>query len=437
MKDTAKILVVLAVVLACSKIFAISPNNNFGKNLPALNLKISPLDEGNRSALFKRIVATFNQKYEKHRIKNANKTLAEKFAVYYLRQELQALIDIWHATDNIAYLEKARERVFKAISDAEAKPKPLFWHNQLRGNWPCFFSKDLEKITGGHGQLWDLQGSAGFMLVANALHQANRPGWDKIADFVEKNIVEKWLHYRPGVKTEIYHGDKTNMYLLVALNGARDKREHFATICMNLHELGYNKYPYKKWAKLLVNLYIGTRTNMDAMPANASEIGKYVPKDWGVIRNQQTNGWIWYWTSRIIIQDTSHANRTAWFAAKSYSQNLVDRKKLDGFINTLKHQVWAPDKAPFHFNNFLDGRDEYIRRMGPGRRGNVWFGWHRLAAYDDTLKNLFISIAYDLTNGGPNITKNTQNFSMENAQPCLLAWAARLLSPTGQPQMFP
>ena len=69
--------------------------------------------------------------------------------------------------------------------------------------------------------------------------------------------------------------------------------------------------------------------------------------------------------------------------------------------------------------------------MGPGLKGNIWFGWHRLAAYDDTLKDLYISIAYDLTNGGPNVIG--QNKAMKEAQLCFFAWAARLLAENGQP----
>jgi hypothetical protein len=66
----------------------------------------------------------------------------------------------------------------------------------------------------------------------------------------------------------------------------------------------------------------------------------------------------------------------------------------------------------------------------------MWFGWHRLAAYDDDLMTLFISLAYDLTNGGPNMPLS-QNKTMEEAPLCFYAWAARLLAPEGRPRAFP
>jgi hypothetical protein len=59
--------------------------------------------------------------------------------------------------------------------------------------------------------------------------------------------------------------------------------------------------------------------------------------------------------------------------------------------------------------------------------GSIWFGWHRLAAYDQELKDLFVSLAYDLSNGGPNIEDGTLNKIKRMAPECLIAWGARLI----------
>jgi len=53
------------------------------------------------------------------------------------------------------------------------------------------------------------------------------------------------------------------------------------------------------------------------------------------------------------------------------------------------------------------------------------------------LEDLFLSIAYDLTDGGPNLPRGAQNKTMQDAPLCLEAWAARLLSAQGQPFRFP
>jgi hypothetical protein len=409
--------------------------------VPQLNQQWPPLSAENNTLLFQRIIATFNNKYKTRIAKTSHNDPADKYSVYYLRQELQALIDMWRATNDNVYLNKAKFLVLKSIDASVSSQRQLLWHNQPRGTWPCFFSKELEKITGGHGQLWDFQGAAGFMMVAVALKQNQDSDWRKIADFVEANIITKWLFYNPSIKPEYYSSPESNKTILTVLDGARDKREHFASICMNLNSLGYNKYPYQQWAVLLVNIYLSEKPDSNSICPVSGIPNQTVPKDWGVTPNKLTNGYIWYWmidwkNQLLSIQDTSHANRTVWLATKAYSENMLDTNRLNRFINTFKYQVWAKNKGPFYFNNYIDGTDTKAQQLGPGKNGNVWFGWHRLAAYDDVLKDLYISIAYDLTNGGGNIP-DSQNKQMEEAPLCFLAWAARLLAPNGQPQLFP
>src|SRR4030043_148140 len=150
-----------------------------------------------------------------------------------------------------------------------------------RGNWPCFFSKTVEKSTGGHSQLNDLQGSAGFMMVATALNQAKKPGWKEIADFVENNIIEKWLYFNPNMTFEKLTGSQSNIYILAVLDSSRDKREHFAGVCLDLSELGYQKYPYRDWSKFLFDIYLTERTSLNEPYPNVLYRSK-VPADWGL-----------------------------------------------------------------------------------------------------------------------------------------------------------
>lgn len=434
----------LAALLGCAWVAtSVSAAQQQDLNLAALDPNFSPISQQNRPLLFKRLVAAFDNKYAAHLAKNPHKNLADGYTVYYLRQELQALLDIWRATGKSTYLENAHKLALKAIADAKANPRPLLWHNQQRGTWPCFYSKEIEKATGGHGQLYDFQGSAGFLMVADALKQAEQNDWKEIADFVEQSIVEKWLSCNPNTSPEQLKGPQSNMYLLSVLNTGRDTREHFAAICMDLHKLGYTKYPYKQWTLFLTELYLGIRPNLDTPAPGAALLTRNAPPDWGVVPDKSTGGYTWYfipdWQSpnRLAVLDTSHANRTIWLAAAAYHEGFIDRSRLDGFINTLKLQVWAPSKGPFYFNNLIDRSDLEVQKMPPGRKGNLWFGWHRLAAYDQTLERLFLSISYDLTNGGPNIPQGAQNKGMEEAPLCFFAWGARLLSPNGQPQRFP
>jgi hypothetical protein len=368
-------------------------------------------------------------------------------AVYYLRQEFQALVDMWRATGKSAYLEQANHRVIKAMADARSNQRPLLRRNLPRGTWPCFFLKETERQTGGHSQLCDFQGAAGFLMVADALKQAGQDGWKNIADFVEQSIVEKWLFYSPSMRPEDFHGSRSNIYLLDVLNTARDVREHFAVICMDLNKLGHNEYPYQQWAEFLTSLYLGFRSDLRKSPSEALGLARRAPRDWGVLPQRSTDGYVWYfipdWRRRgkTTILDTAHANRTVWLASRAYHEGLIDKNSLDMFIKTFKRQIWKSQKNPFYFANFVDGSDTaYIDpkhgMLPPGYKGQIWFGWHRLAAYDNAIKEMFVSLAYDLTNGGPNMPLS-QNKTMENAPLCFYAWAARLLAPDGKPQEFP
>ena len=440
MKNPAKTIFVIYLLagLIPNQILAISSVADFKNKIPALDPTISPLDPANRDLLSKRLIATFDYKYEIHRLKNSDKNLADGDTIYCLRQEIQALIDMWRATDNPAYLEQAKKLVFKAIADAKSNQHQLLWHNQSRGNWPCFFSKGQEG-TGGHSQLNDFQGSAGFMMVATALNQAKKPGWKEVADFVEDNIIEKWLHYNPNSTFEHLTGSQSNTYMLDVLDSSRDKREHFAGICLDLSELGYQKYPYRNWSQFLFDIYLTEKTGLNEPYPDALYRSK-VPTDWGLY-HQKDGTLIWSWGLSDLVNygtlDTSHANRTSWAICQALEKGMLpENATLNNLIVSFKKNIWATQKGPFYFNNSIDGTDNPTAKgMGPGGIGNIWFGWHRLAAYDDTLKDLFISLAYDLTNNGPNIVG--QNKGIEEAQLCFYAWAARLLAANGQPQEFP
>lgn len=276
-------------------------------------------------------------------------------------------------------------------------------------------------------------------MVATALNQAKKPGWKEIADFVEKEIVEKWLFYSPSREPEDFSSLKSNMYLLIVLDSARDKREHFATIYMDLHKLGYRKYPYRDWSQFLFDIYLTEKTGLDELYPDALYRSK-VPTDWGLY-HQEDGTLIWSWGLSDLENygtlDTSHANRTIWAACQAFEKGMLPNEAtLNNLIVSFKENIWAPQKGPFYFNNFIDGNDGDVQGWGAGGlKGNIWLGWHRLAAYDESLKELFVSLGYDLTNGGPNVIG--QNKGMKEAPLCLIAWAARLISSQGKPEVFP
>jgi hypothetical protein len=363
-------------------------------------------------------------------------------AVYHLQRELQACVDMWRATGNIAYLDQATNLALCAIEEAREFPEPLIWHGELRGWWPCFYLDTVVAATGGHSQLCDFQGSAGFLMVARALHELGLPMAREIADFVERDVVQKWLYYKPSITRQHLTGPQSDEYLLVVLNSARGVREHFACICLDLHALGYAGHPYRGWAKFLIDLYLTPRYDPHQPAPGADRMPGRIPRDWGLPVVTAEDGAVCLSIldanpgNPVAVLDTSHANRTAWLAAKGYAEGFVDKKILDGLANTFRYRIRAPEKGPFYFNNYVDGSDGALDGLAPGRGGNIWFGWHRLAAYHPDIEELFLSIAYDLTLGGPSLPTGAQNKTMREAPLCFEAWAARLLS-AGLTRTFP
>jgi hypothetical protein len=435
----------LLAALAC--VFSLSlhaePETPGGETLlPALDPTFSPLAAENRPLLVDRLIAAFERDYAIHFPHTEDRALCEGMTVYHLQRELQACVDMWRATGTRAYLDQAANLSLDAIDQARRNPRILIWHDESRGEWPCFYLDTDATDTGGHSQLCDFQGGAGFLTVARALDELDLPASRQIADFVERQIVQKWLYYKPSITRQNLTGPDSDRYLLAVLNTARAAREHFACICLDLHALGYHSHPYRDWASLLVKLYLTPRDDPDQPAPCENRFAGRIPEDWGLpvvtmddgviclcIRDTDPN-------NPTGVLDTSHANRTAWLAAKGYAEGLVDKSVIDGLANTFRYRVWAPEKGPFHFNNYIDGSDCDLGGLGPGRGGNIWFGWHRLAAYHPDLEELFLSVAYDLTNGGLHLPAGAQNKTMTEAPLCLKAWAARLLT-AGRTRTFP
>lgn len=428
--------------LACMFSLGLYADPGLDSLLPALDPAFSPLATENRPLLADRLVAAFEWNYATHFVPAQDRTLCDGMAAYYLQRELQACVDMWRATGSIAYLDQAADLALCAIQEAQRNPRYLVWHDQARGKWPCFYLDTVAAETGGHSQLCDFQGSVGFLTVARALDELGLPAAGRIADFVERDIVQKWLYYKPSITRPNLIGEDSDRYLLVVLNTSRAVREQFACICLDLHALGYDSHPYDQWANLLIELYLTPRYGPDQPAPCEDRCAGRIPEDWGLPVFPTDDGAVCLGILDVDpnnptgVLDTSHANRTAALAAKAYSKGLIDRAVLDGLANTLRYRIWAPEKGPFYFNNYVDGSDCDLGGLRPGRGGNIWFGWHRLAAYHPDLEELFLAVAYDLTNGGPNLPDGAQNKTMNEAPLCLEAWAARLLA-GGQPRSFP
>ena len=411
---------------------------------PSLDPNLPPTAEENLPLLYERLVLTFDNDYGTYLLNERHRDLSNAMTVYYLRQELQALIDMWRATGQDTYLNSATDLVMQAIQAASDNRRPLLYHEEVRGDWPCFYLESVQAQTGGHNQLCDFQGCAGFLNVARMLRQLDRPEWEPITDFVEHQVVEKWLYYKPSITTWDMTVDPNSANNLFAiLNTGRDVREHFACICLDLHHLGRRDYAYNEWAGRLIEMYLTPRYDVNQPAPYQDQIPSLIPANWGLLARSTPDGQTWFFIPNYDPakwsepSDTSHANRTAWLAARAYAEGFIGPDVIEGLVNTFRYQIWTPEKGPFYFTNYADGNDVDINGLSSGRGGNVWFGWHRLAAHDDGLRTLFLNLAYDLTNGGSNLPRGAQNRTMPNAKTCLEAWAARLIAEEGWPWIFP
>lgn len=371
----------------------------------------------------------FDREYTAYLQRDITQNIAKNSRFYYLRHELQALTDMYHATGQERYLRQALNRCLLAIEQSQKNPRLMIRQGASRGMWPCFHHPSVDKYTGGHGQINDFQGSAGLLMVARLLKDHDYEEWKTIADFVERNIIEKWFLSHPKRSREDFKKDVSGLHLLRILEPARDKREQFACIAMDLHALGSTLYPYEQWAKLLIKLYLSERPELEMFLEENPGLRTFYDRGWSMTR-QPSGALIWHVVRKRIfsvVQDTSHANRTVWLAAEAYDNQLISRDIIAGMVITLKTNIHFPQKGYFYFKNFIDGQDKPFRRNEPGRAGNLWTGWHRLATHDPELRALFVSLAYDLSEGGPNIQpRQAQNRTFPEAPLCFYAWAARL-----------
>ena len=382
------------------------------------------------------LIFAFDRELSRYPLAAPRKKL-EANDVYHLRRGLQSLVDAWRATGKRAYLQRAHSLVTSAIAAAERNPCTMRRRGKALKTWPCFRQRSLDQKTGGHSQLADFQGATGFLLVALALQEAGDPGWQEIADFVEASIVEKWLNYSFRFpKSRL--GSSQERMLPNVLNRNRDNRENAADVFLSLSELGRDARPYRAWGEALVETYLAPRANLSAAPPRTAFARAARPTDWGLVPVKETGGLKWYWNQggALRVQDTSHANRTVWLATRAYALELVDRELITSLVRTLKAQIWKRGTSRFAFANYVDGSNQDVGSLGPGRAGNLWFGWHRLAAHDDELRRLFIELAEALSYGGGGIPPS-QNKAMAEARLCYLAWGARLAAEAGQPRKFP
>ncbi|RKY04500.1 MAG: hypothetical protein DRP56_09960, partial [Planctomycetota bacterium] len=377
----------------------------------------------------------FDQYYEDHYEELQNYAEPQQF--YYFRYEAQALIDMYNATGDDAYLARAKTIAQKAIADAIANPVEVTYGNDSLGSYPCF--THLSSMD--HTQLTDFQGGLGLLIIAEELKAHGDSYYQTICDFVETNLVDKWFKrirrdFAAGPEYDDFYAqiwsDSDTKYDIVELviDGARDKREMFGLICLILKQMGYTLYPYEDYSDYMFTQAFTIRPDVDApdWPYNTD-----IHKSWGLM--DQGDGTIeLYWMTQFTYDyypvkqmSTRHASRTVWSAVEAYQRGTISQAAVTALVATFKKKMWDPayvgqsytgdprltasidpnDYYPvgpnyFFVHNQTDGTDLDIKEavygyvQQPGRHGTIAMGWHRLAQYDNDIKTLLSRIADDL-----------------------------------------
>ena len=364
--------------------------------------------------------------------------------VYHLQRELQACVDMWRATGSSTYLEQATDLALCAVEEARENPRPLMWHGESRGEWPCFYLDTVAAQTGGHSQLCDFQGAAGFLSCGpGPATSSTCPTSRQIADFVEQDIVRKWLYYKPSIKPEHLTGPESRHVPPGRPELRRAVREHFACICLDLHAMGYDSYPYRDWAKLLIDLYLTPRYDPGQPAPYEDLMPERIPRDWGLPVVTTADGVVWL--SIPDLDPNNPTGRAGHLACQPHRvaggeglcgrarrperrrrpcqhASLSDLGSREGPV--LLQQLRRRQRLQARRPRRRAGRQHLVRLASPGRLQPAT--WKSCSSRSRTIS----------PTAGPTCPTAPRTRPCSEAPLCLEAWAARLLT-AGQTRTFP
>ena len=250
---------------------------------------------------------------------------------YYLAWQLDAVIQIWQATGDNAYLDDALKIIETCISKATSVRGGQYLGWSVTDLDSDFFVK--------HGSY--LYESYLFRFVATLLrimHQSPnlremddyQSRYENILEFTEVNIFEKWYTKSP---------EHDEMYLLNA-----HMSSHFARIGMELYIIKGDPV-YKE---VFDNISFKGLPNRNG--ANLRDQLHSNPK----VPSAYT--WASKWDSPRV-QDTSHGSDIVSFWVTAYENDMYwNKDDIDALISTLNDVVWTVDE-PLMFTANVDGTD--------------------------------------------------------------------------------
>lgn len=241
---------------------------------------------------------------------------------YFLAYYIDALIKIWQATGENAYLDKALSLINTTVNDAvNVGGGYLGWPNsENKGHplWDSYYWRYVATL------LRIMHKSPNLRAKGNYQEQ-----YDQLLDFTEKHIWER------------YEVDGLNNFYRINTHMS----SHWARIGMELFIItGKEKY-----IEVFEKISFG---NMIGRPSNLRNHLKPNPK----IASAYT--WSQRWDINQI-QDTDHAGAVVSFIVNAHENNMFwDEAHINGLLATLNKVIWKPEFGSQFMSN-VDGTGGY------------------------------------------------------------------------------
>ncbi len=351
-----------------------SPNDDPPDNCPDYSENIS---------YYKQVV---DRTYEADKSKLDSKAASNYGTRYYeFQYVLMGTLAMYEATGDEVYLERALTWMETMITKATIKDKDGYL------NWGGPWENSGYTSSSIAYQLEDLQGSTELARLADLV--LNDPQLNakfgaraqKVYDFVDKQIIEKWQ--KRGMDTwmvnkitdeSITFSDKIVLYLRILLH---------------MNEVD------GKYEDMITKLAQGFKDRFESYDHN-SIIWAY-----GIGYGDLYDS-----------DDTSHSNRHAYAVTDLYNYGYVfDEADLLGLSNLITKVVYQPKNGVPYFVNFLSGDDlaeGYYEKYGLGGMGQIYHGWVTLGQHNGEVQRIMDATLRAMMDGKRNNCLDRMNHEL-------------------------
>jgi hypothetical protein len=272
---------------------------------------------------------------------------------YELSYAVDALTAAYLATGRVDYVDDALSLVENVVAGAE--PSTSLPHSQYHDPYLGWASRQEggEEVPLYESYFWRYATSL-LRVIHNtpalAEDAALQPRYQRLVDFAERDIVEKW--YRRGADDNIFRS-RTHM------------AAHWAMITMNLAEVTTSPARRQLYRSIEARIDDELHHQLTVLPGRP---GAYFWSDvWGSCRRPG--------------QDVSHGNGVIAYVVEAHDQGQAAWSDADlaRFVRTFADVIWPADgQGDGPGSDFVDGSG----------RGDGWFsdGFVKLGRYDPALQ---------------------------------------------------